>query len=79
MWGGNIVGFGAYHYAYETGHEGDTVAVGFAERKQALVLYSLFHYEQNKENITLAKLLGPGTVGKGCLYVKSCQRSTWIS
>jgi hypothetical protein len=70
MWGSAIVGFGTHHYVYETGREGDTVAVGFSPRKQALVLYGLFHYEQNSEAIALASKLGTHTSGKGCLYIK---------
>ncbi len=67
MWGSSIIGFGVHHYIYETGREGDTVKVGFAPRKQALVLYGLKFYEVN---IELLKNLGPHTSGKGCLYIK---------
>jgi hypothetical protein len=70
MWGSAIVGFGTHHYVYETGREGDTVAVGFSPRKQALTLYGLFHYEQNAEAIALASKLGTHTSGKGCVYIK---------
>jgi hypothetical protein len=71
MWGASIVGYGNYHYKYETGREGDTVAVGFSARKSALTIYGLFHYEENKENIKLAQKLGTHTHGKGCVYIKS--------
>lgn len=71
LWGASIVGFGKYHYKYESGREGDTVAVGFAARKAALVIYGLFHYAENNENIALAKQLGSHTHGKGCVYIKS--------
>lgn len=70
MWGPSIVGYGTHHYVYESGRSGDTVAVGFAARKKALVLYGLLFYDQNNENIDLAKTLGPHTHGKGCLYIK---------
>ena len=62
LWGSRIIGYGPHHYHYETGREGDTVAVGFAPRAQALVLYGL-HDED-------AKSLGKHGTGKGCLYVK---------
>ena len=68
MWGSSIVGFGTYHYVYETGREGDTVAVGIAARKEALVLYGLSQDQENKDS--LANQLGPYTNGKGCIYIK---------
>jgi hypothetical protein len=39
MWGPSIVGFGTRHYRYETGREGDTPAVSFSPRSNALALY----------------------------------------
>jgi len=66
LWG-NIVGFGKYHYKYETGREGDTVAVGFAPRKNALVLYGVVYYDQNLDEV---KELGKYKLGKGCLYIQ---------
>lgn len=67
MMGSSIVGFGTYHYKYESGREGDTVTVGFSARKQALTLYGVIFYDQG-----IAKLsqLGKHTTGKGCLYIK---------
>ncbi len=41
MWGPSIVGFGSYHYKYESGREGDMPVVGFSPRKAATVLYGL--------------------------------------
>jgi len=41
MWGPSIVGFGSYHYKYESGHEGDMCIAGFSPRKQALTIYIL--------------------------------------
>lgn len=68
MWGSSIIGFGKMHYKYATGREGDTMAVGFSARKQALVLYGVIYYQQNLEK---AKELGKYKLGKGCLYVKN--------
>ncbi len=65
MWGSSIVGCGTHHYRYESGREGDTVAVGFAPRAEALVLYGV-----HEENQDLAASLGTHSTGKGCLYVK---------
>jgi hypothetical protein len=62
LWGSSVIGYGTHQYHYETGREGDTVAIGFAPRAQSLVLYGL-HNED-------AKPLGNHVTGKGCLYVK---------
>lgn len=70
MWG-SIVGFGKYHYKYATGREGDTVAVGFSPRKQALSLYGVIFYEQNAGKL---KDLGEYETGKGCLYIKDLDK-----
>jgi hypothetical protein len=67
MWGSSIVGFGSYHYKYESGREGDTILVGFSPRKQNLVLYGLSISGQSDD---LLKQLGKYTSGKGCLYIK---------
>lgn len=70
MWGSSIVGFGSYHYKYETGHEGDMCAVGFSPRKQALTLYlngRLVNDEKQTQN------LGKYKTGKGCLYVSKLE------
>ena len=45
MWGGSIVGFGSYHYKYESGREGDFMIAGFAPRKQSLTLYIMPGFE----------------------------------
>ena len=38
MWGPSIVGFGSYHYKYESGREGDMCITGFSPRKQNLTI-----------------------------------------
>jgi hypothetical protein len=68
MWGSAIIGFGTYHYVYESGREGDTVVIGFSPRKQNISIYlmgGLNHVEDE-----LSKL-GKHKTGKGCLYIKS--------
>ena len=67
MWGTSIVGFGEYHYKYASGHEGDSCLVGFASRKEALVLYLMGRDETFNE---LLPQLGKYKSGKGCLYIK---------
>jgi hypothetical protein len=65
MWGSSIIGFGSYHYKYDSGHEGDTCIVGFSPRKQNLTLY--LHGINDYEN--LLEALGKHKTGKGCLYI----------
>ena len=67
MWGSSIVGFGARHYRYESGRQGDVAAVGFAPRKAQTVLYLTGDLEAYAD---LFERLGPHTHGKGCLYLK---------
>jgi hypothetical protein len=67
MWGGSIIGFGAYHYRYATGREGDWPAVGLSPRKQALTLYISAGFDGYQD---LLDRLGPHTTGKSCLYLK---------
>ena len=67
MWGPSIVGFGSYHYTYESGREGDTPLAGFSPRKAATVLYGVTGLSDSDE--LLAKL-GKHTTGGGCLYIK---------
>jgi uncharacterized protein DUF1801 len=67
MWGTSIVGFGTYHYIYESGREGDAPIVGFSPRKAANVLYGTIGFDGAEA--LLAKL-GKHTTGKGCLYIK---------
>ena len=67
MWGPSIIGFGSYHYRYESGREGDMPLIAFSPRKTATVLYNLTGSDDCKA--LLAKL-GKHTTGKGCLYIK---------
>ena len=66
MWGTSIVGFGSYHYRYESGREGDFMITGFAPRVQALTLYIMGGFERYDE--LLAKL-GKHRTGSSCLYI----------
>ena len=67
MWGSSIIGFGSYHYRYETGREGDMPLIGFSPRKAATVLYNMTESGDSKALLTR---LGKHTTGKGCLYIK---------
>ena len=67
MWGPSIIGFGSYHYVYESGREGDMPVIAFSPRKPAIVLYGVTGFKG--ADAVLAKL-GKHTTGKGCLYIK---------
>jgi hypothetical protein len=67
MWGSAIIGFGAYHYRYASGREGDWPAVGLSPRKQALTLYISAGFDGWAD---LLSQLGPHRTGKSCLYLK---------
>jgi len=67
MWGPSIIGFGSYHYRYESGHEGDACRLGFSPRKAELVLYVL--NGRPGQEAQLARL-GKHRTGKACLYIR---------
>ncbi len=66
VWEYGILGVGRYHYRYETGHEGEAAAFGFAPRKANLTLYIVGGFEGHEE--ILARL-GKHKIGKSCLYI----------
>jgi uncharacterized protein DUF1801 len=66
MWGSSIVGFGDYHYKYDSGRESDWFRTGFSPRRNALTLYGLGVQSQP----ALLSKLGKFKTGKGCLYIK---------
>lgn len=67
MWGPSIIGFGSFHYRYESGHEGDACRLGFSPRKAELVLYVL--NGSPEQEAQLARL-GKHKTGKACLYIR---------
>lgn len=67
MWGPSIIGFGSYHYKYESGHEGDAPLAGFSPRKTAITVY--FYLPEEKREELLSKL-GKHTSSKACIYIK---------
>ena len=66
LWG-SIVGFGSYHYKYDSGREGDSPLTGFSPRKQNLTLYIMSGFEDYE---ALLARLGKHKIGKACLYIK---------
>ena len=67
MWGPSIVGFGSYHYKYESGHEGDCCIVGYSSRKPAISVYLMGDFPGRKE---LLARLGKHKMAKVCLYIR---------
>jgi len=67
MWGPGIIGFGSYHYKYDSGHEGDAPLIGFFPRKAAI---SLYVFTGLKEHEYLLEDLGKFKIGKACIYIK---------
>jgi hypothetical protein len=70
MWGNSIVGFGSYHYKYESGREGDWFLAGFSPHKQNLTLYIVSDFKKYDE---LLKKLGKYKTGKACLYINKLE------
>jgi hypothetical protein len=70
MWGTAIVGWGSYHYHYDSGREGDAPLVGFAARANAIVFYLGSNFDKREE--LLAKF-GKHTIGGGCVYIKKLE------
>lgn len=67
MWGPSIVGYGSYHYRYDSGREGDFMITGFSPRKQALTVYIMPGFGRFGK---LMSKLGRYKTGKSCLYIK---------
>ena len=67
MWGASIVGFGTYHYKYDSGREGDFMKVGFSPRAQNVTVYIIAGFDRYE---ALMSKLGKHKTGKSCLYIK---------
>lgn len=70
MWGPSIIGFGSYHYKYESGHEGDAPVVGFSPRKAR---HSLYLTVDSAERDELLERFGKHKSGKSCIYVNKIE------
>ena len=69
MWGTSIVGFGTYHYKYESGREGDTLLAALSPRANAITLY----LSNAKEKVELLKKLGKHKTVGGCIYIQKLE------
>ncbi len=70
MWGPSIIGFGSYHYKYDSGREGDWMLAGFSPRKTALTLYIMGGFDGYED---LMSKLGKYKTGKSCLYINKLE------
>lgn len=71
MWGTSIIGYGSYHYKYDSGHEGDSCLTGFSPRKQNITIYLM---TSSKDSQELLQKLGKHKASKGaCIYIKKLE------
>ena len=66
MWGDSLIGYGQYHYVYDSGREGDFLATGFSPRKAKMSIYIMPGYQDYG---SLLQDLGPHKAGAACLYL----------
>ena len=70
LWGTSIIGFGQYHYRYDSGREGDSMLTGVSPRKASLSIYIMGGFEQHA---ALLDQLGKHKTGKACLYINKLE------
>lgn len=71
LWGPSLIGYGKYHYKYESGREGDFFKAGFSPRKTAMTFYIMSGFPKYEE---LLEKLGKHKLGKSCLYIKDLEK-----
>lgn len=74
MWGNSIVGFGEYHFRYDSGREGQWFLSAFSPRKQNLTLYIMAGFRRYDD---LMAQLGKYKTGRSCLYIKKLEDVDW--
>lgn len=70
MWGPSIIGYGSYHFKYESGREGDAPLCGFSPRKQEFSLYLSAGFKERED---LLKKFGKHKLAKACIYIKKLE------
>lgn len=71
LWGTSLVGFGSYHYVYDSGHEGDAGVVGFSPRATSTTVYLVDGFDDYADELAR---LGPHSLGRSCLHLKDLAR-----
>jgi Domain of unknown function (DU1801) len=69
LWG-KMIGFGKYHYGYDSGREGDSFIIGFAPSKVGITIYTNFYLEPKTD---LLNKLGKYKATKACIYIKKLE------
>ncbi len=70
MWGTAIVGFGSYHYKYDSGREGDAPLAAISSRSTSIAIYLVSVFDQREE--LLAKF-GKHKTDKGCVHIQKLE------
>ena len=70
MWGTSIVGFGSYHYVYDSGREGDAPLAGLSARANAITLYLSSEFDERDK---LLSKFGKYTSAKACIYIQKLE------
>lgn len=70
MWGTAIVGFGSYHYKYDSGREGDAPLAAISSRSNSIAIYLVSEFDQREE--LLAKF-GKHKTDKGCVHIQKLE------
>jgi hypothetical protein len=70
MWGTSIVGFGSYHYKYESGREGDAPLVGIAPRANSITLYLGSDFDKREK---LLSKFGKHKLSGGCIHIQKLE------
>jgi hypothetical protein len=67
LWNVGTIGFGSYHYKYDSGHEGDAQVIGFYPRKDKITVYLM---DGTTRYSKLLAHLGKHTTSRVCVYIK---------
>jgi Domain of unknown function (DU1801) len=70
MWGTSIVGFGSYHYVYESGREGDAPLAGMSARATSITLYLGTDFDKREE---LLSKFGKYKASGGCIHIQKIE------
>jgi len=67
LWNVGTIGFGTYHYKYDSGREGDGHTIGFYPRKGRITVYLM---DGTARHSALLARLGRHTTTGYCIYLK---------
>jgi hypothetical protein len=66
LWNAGSIGFGTYHYKYDSGREGDAATISFYPRKNKITVYLM---DGTSRHAGLLSGLGKHTTSRVCLYI----------